>query len=75
MEFTKEELLEIEKVFDIQVLMLLQQRVQVLNALIKLNDSEAKTKLVEKIRDDIYQAYNCYREISAKAHLLAIELK
>lgn len=63
--FTKEELFEIEKVFDIMVI---ENTKQTSSILFALEQSKTNTnKLSDVIFQDIYKMYNTYRTISAKA--------
>lgn len=69
-QFTKEELQEIEKVFDINASIYLQEAANVVRIFSKLPDGESKDKLLHKLAKDIYNSYNTHRSISEKAHLL-----
>lgn len=62
MEFTKDELYEIEKVFDIWC----DQQMQVFIQRIKSATEIKADKLVRKLFDEMYKMYDLHRTISAK---------
>jgi hypothetical protein len=72
--FTKEELKEIEKVFDVQASLLSSSYVKIFNTLSKMKNNNAdkeKTKIIiDKLLDEYISAFVTFRAISGKANLM-----
>ena len=64
MKFEKKELIEIEKVMDIQVGANLRLLADILNG---LPNKTKESQQVKQLIQDFYESYNLFREISAKA--------
>ena len=69
-EFTKEQLKEVEKLFDIQASLLSSHYANLFNSMAKIeNSKDVLTKLMKEFAD----AFDYYRSISAKASLMQDE--
>ena len=73
--FTKQELFEIEKVFDILASKIpSEKRVDLINMLSRMSvNTESSKEFINKLLDEDVSAYSLYREISAKAQNLREE--
>lgn len=69
-EFTKEQLKEIEKIFDIQASLLSQSYANLFNSIAKVEDSR---EILIKLMKEYSDAFDCYRTISAKASIMQEE--
>jgi len=68
--FTKEQLKEIEKIFDIQASLLSSSYAQVFNSIARLDDSK---DMLNKLLNEFTFAFDMYRTISAKADIMQNE--
>jgi len=66
-EFTREQLFEIEKLFDIQASLLSSAYTHLFNSMAKIPDSE---KILIKLLKEYSDAFDMYRTISAKANAM-----
>jgi lysyl-tRNA synthetase class II len=64
-EFTSEQLYEIEKVFDNQAVLVEHEFAHLISKLGVFMDNEKIKKYVEKVIEELTEAYNTCREISA----------
>ena len=69
-EFTKEQLKEIEKIFDIQASLLSSSYANLFNSIGKIEGSK---EILTKLMKEYVDAFDCYRTISVKANTLQIE--
>lgn len=63
--FTKEQLKEIEKIFDIQASLLSSSYANLFNSIAKVENSK---EILEKLLKEYTEAFDVYRTISAKAN-------
>ena len=70
MEFTKEELFEIEKVFDNQASMVVERHVRVNNSIITIVSNKKVKEYQKNIFDETMTCFDMYRTISAKCQKL-----
>ena len=68
--FTKEQLKEIEKIFDIQASLLSSSYAQVFNSIARLDDSK---DMLNKLLNEFTFAFDMHRTISAKADIMQNE--
>jgi len=66
-EFTKEELAEVEKIFDIQASLLSSSYAHLFNSIGKIKGSE---EILIKLLKEYSDAFDMYRTISAKANAM-----
>jgi len=71
MKFTKKELKEIEKVFDVKVTEIIRGMSKDIDKLYQIDPDNEK---IHDIVADIIDSYNAYREISAKAEVMQDEM-
>ena len=71
-EFTKEQLKEIEKIFDIQASLLSSSYAHLFNSLAKVEGSK---EMLSKLMKEYSEAFDAYRTISAKANIIQEEIK
>lgn len=69
-QFTKEQLKEIEKIFDIQAGLLSNSYANLFNSIVKVDGSK---EILSKLMKEYSEAFDCYRTISAKANLMQEE--
>ena len=68
-DFTKEQLKEIEKIFDIQASLLSSSYANLFNSITKVEGSK---EILTKLMKEYVDAFDCYRTISAKANALQL---
>ena len=71
-EFTKEQLKEIEKLFDIQASLLSSYYANLFNSMAKIDNSK---EILTKLLKEYSNAFDVYRTISARASLIRDEIK
>jgi len=71
-EFTKEQLKEIEKIFDIQASLLSSSYANLFNSIAKVEGSK---EILTKLMKEYSEAFEVYRTISAKANVMQEKTK